>query len=127
MGRAMDKNWTPEPWRVNHLAVIGGGEYSFDVCNISTWPGITEGFSNANRIVACVNGCAGIPKPEGLGELMKAAEVLINQFYTLKQPIGANVMTPLCDALRACGITKPVTPQVTPAKEEDIDTIEHPI
>ncbi len=60
------------------------------------------------------------PEPEGLGELMKAAEVLINQFYTLKQPIGANVMNPLCDALQACGITKPVTPPVTHDKQAEV-------
>ena len=50
---------TPEPWHVDGAAIIGGGEILALACSTA---------ANAERIVACVNGCAGIADPSAVAD-----------------------------------------------------------
>jgi predicted nucleic acid-binding Zn ribbon protein len=52
----------------------------FDIATFDRWPidPNDEMLANAERIVSCVNACAGI-NPEAIPELIKAAEKLINR------------------------------------------------
>lgn len=78
---------TPEPWFVEVAAVPAGGKLWGAVISREhpaggagnypedmtiTWRE-TVGKANAERIVACVNACAGIANPEAIPELITAA------------------------------------------------------
>ena len=117
MGLRMDKNWTPEPW-INGAdlprdctfeseiwARFGGGYGNIGVFN-ETLPTAS---SNSRRAVACVNGCKDIPKPEGLGDLIKI-------IYT-SMPTRLADERAVTAALHICGITRPDTRAVTRDKE----------
>ena len=69
---------TPEPWRSAHAflaskdcVLAGGPTYVEGLVNVAT--GLTP--EDANRIVACVNACAGI-NPEAVPELVRAAQAV---------------------------------------------------
>lgn len=79
-----EKKWTPEPWKVkpSHAAkedcihiLADNKDYPATVCEVyddnlkSTYP-----LATAQRIVACVNGCAGIADPSVVKDLLGAAK-----------------------------------------------------
>ncbi len=99
----MDKNWTPEPWEADcELIIIGPDD--------NDWIAEFTIPVDAQRAVSCVNGCAGIPKPDGLEELVRLIKENAGvKFKAFKMVDGLayeqdGVHTPFADALRAIGI-----------------------
>lgn len=93
-----DVKWTPEPWRLSdeHPTIIkaGGDVMVASACGYTGsgyFPDDETAPHNAARIVACVNGCAGL-NPEAVGDLLAAAKAYID-FYdnwgTMKQEDAA--------------------------------------
>jgi hypothetical protein len=63
----MDKDWAPEPWEADHLHQCYCGGYHADILDVNGKCITTAPFHNiadTDRIVACVNACAGIPTTE---------------------------------------------------------------
>jgi len=74
-----------EPWWIggedrNGEPTINGEDWFVAVCPTGCiTPGIPIAHANAERIVACVNGCAGI-NPEAVPELLEAARLAALNF-----------------------------------------------
>ena len=70
---------------------------------------LTPNEEDGPRIVDCVNGCAGIPNPEGIGELVKAFKAARDWRF---DPVDIKKFPyeQMEEALRACGIRDDVHP-----------------
>jgi len=55
-----EQQYTPEPWW-NYLEVIHGPSAYGDIAECKRMTHLGEAEANAERIVACVNACEGIP------------------------------------------------------------------
>ena len=79
-----DAKHTPEPWMFDGFqrirAVNGKQDGTEDIAHIySSWSASrydAGDYANANRIVACVNGCEGI-NPEAVKDLLAACEAML--------------------------------------------------
>jgi len=83
-----EQKWTPGPWRrcggatPHYTAIVGPDNKYIVFCmadpeydkergeKIET-PSFDEQWANSRRIVACINGCAGIADPSAVGELIE--------------------------------------------------------
>ena len=68
----MEKNWTPEPWHITprempQYPIIHIDTDEWTIAAIYEHMGEAEQEANAVRIATCVNGCADIPNPKGMG------------------------------------------------------------
>lgn len=82
--------WTPEPWEVRNveygdevtddLCIMTGSLMFRDIANVShVYNGDrvkSSELANANRIVACVNSCAGIVNPAAMRECVEAMDLV---------------------------------------------------
>lgn len=74
---------TPEPWTAGDRTIYGsGGDTRMTVAHTNCAGSLTmeEDRANAARIVACVNGCAGI-NPDAVPDLLKALEDIAQGTY----------------------------------------------
>lgn len=94
---------TPEPWTIgkthsgrNAARVHApNGDVIADLC------GLIYDNPDAARIVACVNACAGIEKPEAISQLVFAARMLLEVYDAHDEPAGwIEDMRPILAALR---------------------------
>lgn len=94
-----EKNWVSEPWEYRNEMLYSGLDHIGDV---------PENGENGDRIVACVNGCAQIPSPDGLGDLVKAMKIVlsIKEGGRLDKDSGTveGLHIIARQTLRACGI-----------------------
>ena len=98
-----DAKHRPEPWMFDGFqrirAVNGKQDGTEDIAHIySSWSASrydAGDYANAHRIVACVNGCAGI-NPEAVKDLLAACEAVVAKFG---EPSGWR--GDICDVLTA--------------------------
>ncbi len=119
-----ENGWTPEPWEgdTNKVWLVGKNIDGGGICSVA-YSSYSDTEATRDRIVACVNGCVGIPKPEGLAELVECYKALMrcaDQYRSSDAPVGlVQSIFDLCgrssDALRACGI--PIEEQTTSGSE----------
>lgn len=112
----VEKGWTPEPWQVASGTAIYETKKAHRITDTSHSMQISrrngqweermfraEEEANAARIVACINGCVDIPKPEGLGDLVKAIQGAFGSDEAVGQ-LFTERLERVTAALRACGI-----------------------
>lgn len=94
---------TPEPWGISAgcdgRAVIG----TFDDTERGPATDVGEVYeeANAERIVACVNGCAGIADPSAVGDVLEAMKALRTQLYQHDYDIDDQRVLALAEAALA--------------------------
>lgn len=95
----MMKNWTLEPWTADDDSPTISGTNDQAIIYV----GLNSNKANRDRIVACVNACADIPNPEGLGELVAAIQGAFGSDEAAGQ-LFTERLERVTAALRACGI-----------------------
>ncbi len=106
-----EESWTAELWRYERNHIYGHFVKTGEQC-IARFDIVSNGPSgDAMRTVSAVNGCAGIPKPEGLGVLVeKLKEITEGKGrYSMDHLQHAancveDMKTLALEALRACGL-----------------------
>jgi hypothetical protein len=89
---------SPEPWEFDRYKDICSSDdkevasLHYDGSNFDNWK------ANGARIVACINGCAGI-NPEAVPELLQACRVAYADMLVLNVPEGSSTMRLLKKAL----------------------------
>lgn len=110
-----EQSWTPEPWERIHVSGSDDEIYAEMPKERKWFSGRTlrciakvkedqpNWVLNRDRIIACVNACAGIPNPEGLAKTLEMAkEFVIAARISESYEVGE--VDDMADALRAIGV-----------------------